>query len=192
MQIERIFYPIEALGPGNRLVIWTVGCSKRCPKCISRELWGARPDKNMPITQLINFVKNVIDKNAVDGITISGGDPLEQREELLQFISGVYPLCNDILIYTGYTLNELRENWKREDFEVLIRNTTVLIDGRYIDELNDNTTPLIGSSNQVIHFFEESKRNEYERYIGESGRIIQNIYSGTRLISVGIHNKETR
>ena len=190
MQIERLFYPVDALGPGKRLAIWTIGCSKECSNCISRELWHPRPDKNIMLPQLINFVKKVLSENEVDGITISGGDPLEQREEFLQFISAIHPLCDDILVYTGYTLQELCVIWTENELERLKKYVSVLIDGRYVDALNDSKSPLIGSTNQEIHFFDESKRTQYEQLLLGKGRSVQNIYNGERVISIGIHNKE--
>ena len=189
MQIERILYPVETLGPGRRLAIWTVGCTKGCFGCISRELWTPRPDKDIPISRLIAIIKKIIAEKEVDGITISGGDPLEQRGELLKLLIEIHPICDDILVYTGYTLSEIKERWTKNDFNCLISNITVLIDGRYIDALNDNMSPLIGSTNQTLHFFNEGKRDKYIRYCREEGRSIQNIINGDRLISIGIHNK---
>ena len=189
MQIERIFFPTEALGPGKRLAVWTIGCSKGCPQCMSQELWNARPEKHVPVAQLFRIIKKVIRENEADGITISGGDPLEQREELLQLVAAIHPLCDDILVYTGFTLKELEDGWTKHDLDQLQSNVAVLIDGRYVDALNDNMTPLIGSTNQVIRFFDERQRGKYEQYCREKGRSIQNIYNGGSLLSIGIHNK---
>ena len=189
MQIERVVYPVEVLGPGKRLGIWTIGCQKSCPGCISRELWAPNPGKNMPLSQLIGIAGKIISENKADGITISGGDPLEQPEELLQFITAIQPICDDILIYTGYTLQELRDSWEKDDLDRLTKNISVLIDGRYVDSLNDNASPLIGSTNQFIHFFDESKCHKYEHYCREKGRCVQNIFSGKTLVSIGIPGK---
>ena len=190
MQIERILYPVETLGPGKRITIWTIGCSKMCPNCISPELWEPRKDKNIPISQLLSFVSQIMSSYEVDGITISGGDPLEQAKELLEFLDAVYPLCRDILIYTGYTLAELKKTWPRERLDKLMSRSAVLIDGRYMDELNDNAAPLRGSTNQKIHYFDKSLQSTYERCCRNCGRRVQNVYYGEKLLSVGIHNKE--
>ena len=66
---------------------------------------------------------------------------------------------------------------------------SVLIDGPYIDEQNDERCVLRGSSNQCIYYFDEDRRKDYETYL-RSGRKIQNIVMGDRLISVGIHNRK--
>lgn len=190
MQVERVLYPVETLGPGKRIAIWTIGCSKRCQNCISPELWEPRYDKNIFIPQLFDFFKKVIKDNIVDGITISGGDPLEQRDEILEFIVAIYPLCQDILIYTGYTLAELQETWSTEQLAMLMSHSSVLVDGRYIEILNDNAIPLRGSTNQTIHYFDKGLQSKYEQYCDKFGRRVQNIYYGDKVISVGIINKE--
>ena len=190
MLIERVFYPVETLGVGKRIVIWTCGCSKRCPKCISPEMWETDKKKDIPVQQLLKAVCKIIKENKVDGITISGGDPLEQSEEVLELISHLHKVCPDILIYTGFTLQELHTVLSNEDYKRLVENTAVLIDGRYIDELNDNKSPLTGSTNQNIHFFDVSLKPKYDEYCCLNERHIQNIFYGRNVISVGIHNKE--
>jgi len=190
MQVERILYPVETLGPGKRMGIWTIGCSKRCSNCVSPELWEQRKDKNISVIQLFKFVSKVMREYKVDGITISGGDPLEQPEDLLEFLNIIYPLCQDILIYTGYTLEQLQDKWPKERVDFLRSHCAVLIDGPYIDELNDNTIPLRGSTNQTIQCFDKNFQVIYDRYCKEFGRRVQNIYYGEKLISIGILNKE--
>jgi anaerobic ribonucleoside-triphosphate reductase activating protein len=192
MLIERVFYPIETLGIGKRIALWTSGCSKRCPNCVSPEMWAPDPRKNIPVSQLVKAIRGIIAENQVDGLTISGGDPLEQAEEVLELIAQLHGLLPDILLYTGFTLQELQELLTAEQFRRLKANTGVLIDGRYIDALNDNRSPLIGSTNQVIHYFDESLRPEYEAWHRANKRRVQNIYWENRFLSVGIHNKEAR
>jgi anaerobic ribonucleoside-triphosphate reductase activating protein len=190
MQIERILYPVETLGVGKRLVIWTVGCSKRCEHCISPEMWECNPEKDIPIHKLVRILSDIINENDVDGVTISGGDPLEQAEELLELVSAIHTNVHDILVYTGYTYEELQDILPRESMKRLTDNIAVLIDGRYIHEKNDGLSPLRGSTNQIIHFFNEKLRPLYEEYMKTSGRKIQNVFYGNQIISVGIHGFE--
>ena len=90
----------------------------------------------------------------VDGVTISGGDPFQQLEELDELVSFIAAeITNDILIYTGYTLKQL-QSWNNEHVTNIIGKIAVLIDGKYIDHLNDNRS-LRGSSNQQIHLLNE-------------------------------------
>lgn len=190
MQVDRILYPVKTLGPGNRIGIWTLGCSKQCSRCINPELWQNQANKNVPVPELLRFVREVMKNNVVDGITISGGDPLEQANDVLSFIYEINGECGDILIYTGYTFSELCNLWSKHQIDSLTENTAVLIDGRYIDGLNDNRSPLIGSTNQTIHYFDSGLKSKYEEYMFLNGRQIQNIYYENELFSVGIHNIE--
>ena len=78
MYVDRILYPIETLGPGKRIVIWTVGCTKHCAHCANPELWDPAGRNNIAIKDLAQIIGNLCRENSVDGITFTGGDPLEQ------------------------------------------------------------------------------------------------------------------
>ncbi len=188
MQIDRIIYPVETLGPGKRFSIWTVGCSKRCKSCANPELWCADPAKDISVDVIIEYCVKVACASRVDGITITGGDPIEQTEDFFALIENLKMISNDILVYTGYTLAEIEDMLAPEQIETLKQNVSVLIDGRYIDEKNDGFSALRGSSNQVIHYFQPEKQKKYEEYISK-GRTVQNFYYSEKIISVGIHNR---
>ena len=191
MIIGRILYPITTLGPGNRLVIWTCGCSKHCSGCISPEWWEATNGNYYDLTagQLGETIERLIESQQPDGITISGGDPLEQADELLDVLERISKKCSDILVYTGFTLSELQANCDKANLRRLTDNTSVLIDGRYEEALNDNKSPLRGSTNQSIHFFNESLLDKYKLYMKENGRTIQPVQIDDQQILIGIFNK---
>ena len=134
-------------GPGLRFVLWTQGCSKSCKNCFNPETWTTELFKEYSAKQIFELIKNF----EVDGITISGGDPLEQEEELLEllFLLKEIKLPKGIILFTGFSRNEIRENPIREK---CLEYIDVLIDGRYIDELKLDQS-LRGSSNQEFYFF---------------------------------------
>lgn len=189
MYLDRILYPIVSLGIHKRLVIWTVGCTKHCKGCANPELWETFGRKDRPVKTILQMVQNLHDQQPIEGITITGGDPLEQKEDLLQLLEGLQKMTEDILVYTGYTMQELENLWSPSELEQLKKNIAVLIDGRYIEELNEETAVLRGSLNQNIIYFKEQYRTEYEQYL-HKGRTIQNIYMGNQLVSVGIHHRK--
>lgn len=189
MQIDRIIYPIESLGPGKRLVIWTAGCSKHCKDCSNEELWSEDKNKDIDVQEILRILKSSLENKEIDGITITGGEPFEQLGELKILLKQISTISNDILVYTGYTMEELQEKLSNEDMSCIKEYISVLIEGRYINLLNDNTSPLRGSSNQNIIFINESMREQYEIYLN-TGRRIQNVFYKDKVISVGIHNKE--
>lgn len=189
MYIDRILAPIETLGPGKRLVIWTKGCTKHCKKCANPELWPIEGARDYPVDLIFNIVKKICIKEQIEGITISGGDPLEQKRECLLLLQKLRPLCEDIIVYTGYTYAELEKTWQTDELEILQQKVSVLIDGPYIDALNDGKVMLRGSTNQKLIFFDQKLIPIYEEYFSK-GRTIQNVYMGDQLISVGIHNRK--
>ena len=87
-------------------------------------------------------------------------------------------LSDDIIVYTGFKIEELAPE--------MLANITVLVDGEYMEELNDNSL-LRGSSNQNIMILDESRRDRYERYLQRETNKIQNFFTADGVISVGIH-----
>jgi anaerobic ribonucleoside-triphosphate reductase activating protein len=189
MQIDRILYPVTTLGPGDRLVIWTIGCPRRCHKCANPELWHENPDKNVAVVDLAKMIRQAVGENKIDGITITGGDPFAQIRELNELLLYFTEFTHDILVYTGYTAGEAKSVLPEGEWEKARKNISVLIDGAYTDSLNDNKCTLRGSSNQNIIFFDDSKKAKYTEYL-EKGRSVQNVFYNNKMISVGIHNRE--
>ena len=142
-------------GPGNRFVLWTQGCSKGCSECFNPETWSNNIYKELSPKQIFELIKNF----EVDGITISGGDPLEQEYELLEllFLLKEIKLPKGIILFTGFTREEIRVNPIREK---CLEYVDVLIDGRYEKNLKVDFS-LRGSSNQEFYFFSHKiSRNE--------------------------------
>ncbi len=188
MQLDRILFPIKSLGPGSRIAIWTIGCTKHCHKCISPELWTRNENKTMGIESIKRIISKICYNYRVDGFTITGGDPLEQFSDLLPLLEWLHNYSKDILVYTGYVYENFLKNISMTEKERFEKTVGVLIDGPYTDDLNTENCTLRGSSNQRIIFFNGLLRRQYKNYLSEK-RKIQNIYCGDRLISVGIHNK---
>ncbi len=188
MYIDRILFPIETLGPGKRLVLWTKGCTKRCEGCANPELWDIDSAKDVSVDNIKKIILNIHSDTPIDGITFTGGDPLEQADAVLKLIEEIKPYINDVLLYTGYELSYIMQNWSKRNIQKLFSLVSVLIDGPYIGDLNDNKHALIGSTNQKIHFLDKTRQGCYNEYLN-NGRKIQNVYMGDKLISVGIHNK---
>ena len=183
MYLERLLYPVTALGPGSRVAIWVSGCNRQCKKCANPELWERKAYQRITSQKLVNAINSVIGHN-IDGITITGGEPFDQAAELCEVIDGL-PETLDVLIFTGYKYEELLE---REDARNLLSRVDVLIDGEYVDELNDNQSVLRGSANQHIWYLNKDVQLKYEQYLAE-GRKIQNFVYDYKTVSVGIHNR---
>jgi anaerobic ribonucleoside-triphosphate reductase activating protein len=134
-------------GPGLRFVLWTQGCSKGCSECFNPETWSTNVYKELSPLQLFELIKNF----EVDGITISGGDPLEQEDELLELLMllSTMRLRKGVILFSGFTRAEISSNFIREQ---CLKYIDVLVDGRYEKNLKIDFS-LRGSSNQEFYFF---------------------------------------
>ena len=188
MIVARILSPIHSLGPGERVGIWTQGCSKHCKGCISPEL---QPFSGRSIDEdaLANAIAHIARSRNCTGITISGGDPLEQAPSLLKLLKLLRSTFEDILVYTGFELTEIQSGAAGAEAAECLKYLDVLIDGRYVDELNFDDCVLKGSQNQNIHFFKESLVPVYAEYM-KQGRILESFAHGPDIIVTGILSKE--
>ncbi len=187
MNIARILYPIEVLGPGKRVGIWTSGCQHYCPGCSNPELWVANQEQRITVQSLTDMLTTTFHSVEVDGFTITGGDPFYQPEELSELLLSLSKWTEDILVYTGFTLEELQQI-HHPYVDACLTEIAVLIDGPYIEAQNNNC-PLRGSSNQRILYLKEKFRAKYESHLQNYENAIQNFSLSDGVISVGIHNK---
>jgi len=135
MYIKRICYPVKTLGPGNRIGIWVTGCEKNCFGCMSPDLRIKEDGSDISVSKLMHMFQAV--EKPIAGFTISGGEPFLQEEELCKLITEIVNnFSDDIIIYTGYTLHEL-ELKKSVHINRILELISVLIDGEYVDSLND-------------------------------------------------------
>ena len=102
MYIDRIIYPIYTLGPGKRIAIWFSGCKKACKGCANPELWKREKKQKISINKVKECLNIIIKSNEVNGITLTGGDPLEQsKKDLFELIKYTKKINSniDILLY---------------------------------------------------------------------------------------------
>ena len=135
MRIGRILSPVHSLGPGERLCLWTQGCNKKCSGCISPELQkicGPEIDEQT----LYRLIQRISEKNACTGLTVSGGDPFEQSESLLKLLEKAHDRFDDVLVYTGFEMDEILNGCAGKAGINCLDYIDVLIDGKYVKELN--------------------------------------------------------
>lgn len=186
MNVARLLYPVKVLGPGNRVGIWVCGCHRGCKGCSNPELWKRKPEFEIEVPQLLKLIESVNGKYPIDGFTISGGEPMEQAEELAILVDKLRPISEDILIYTGYQIEELRH--RDLATQHVLKTAAILIDGEYVEEENDDCL-LRGSSNQRIHILNSKFEALYKEYFSKAHNQIQNFTTTDGIISVGIHRK---
>ena len=178
MYVARILYPVEVLGPGKRIGIWFCGCPHKCKGCSNPELWEFQEKYKTSLEAILTLIETIAKEHQVDGFTITGGDPMYQADDLQKLIMHLCKISSDILVYTGYEIEDLpKEN---------LHNIAVLIDGRYIEERNNNCK-LRGSDNQRIHILNSDMKRKYDLYLQNASNQIQNFYTSDGIVSVGIH-----
>ena len=136
-------------GEGFRLTIFTQGCKHYCKGCHNKTTWDVNGGIDYPVEEIANHILSKYQKHKkrYAGLTISGGDPLLQREELkelLNILKTTEPDMN-IWIYTGYESNEVLT-----DFKDLIEYVDVFVTGKFIEEKLDYECKFRGSSNQEL------------------------------------------
>lgn len=111
---------------------------------------------------------------------------MDQSKELFGLIEMIAGFSDDILIYTGYRIEELKAK-KDVSIDNILKTASVIIDGEYIEALNNNSV-LRGSSNQNIHILNKKYDYKYQRYLNEIHNQIQNFTTADGVVSVGIHH----
>lgn len=166
----------EALGPGKRFAVWVQGCNKRCKGCIAPDAWDVNGGNEKDVADLANEIINTPD---IEGITISGGEPFLQQETLCDLIKLVKAQRDlGVVVYTGVVYDEIAET-------ELASLADVIIDGEYVEELNDNKG-LRGSSNQKAICLTDRYESTWKNYYGITGRKIEfNVADGS-ITMVGI------
>lgn len=181
MYIARILYPVNVLGPGNRIGIWFNGCNHHCPGCSNPELWEPQERYKTTLDTLMRLIEHICNHQPVDGFTLTGGDPFAQAAALQQLLPELTKLSNDILVYTVAITMKSFSNIRK-----LYRRSGVLIDGKYIQERNSGVI-LRGSDNQRIIILNDQLADKYYSYLATAQNEIQNFTALDGVISVGIH-----
>lgn len=147
---------IKTLGPGDRYVIWVQGCTHNCKGCIAPESHSLNSGGYwIKINDLLEEIKNI---KGLRGVTISGGEPFLQAAALEKFCMEVRKLKLDVICFSGFRYEELK-NGKVPFGRNLLNYIDILVDGKYIEELNTESY-LRGSDNQrIIHL-----KNTYKKY----------------------------
>jgi anaerobic ribonucleoside-triphosphate reductase activating protein len=132
-------------GPGMRTVVWTQGCTIRCPGCFNPAAQTVEGGHGVPIPELLRWIMSV---PGIEGVTISGGEPLDQPEPLAMLLREIRRCSSlSIVLFTGRTWETISTN--REMFAA-VWLSDVVVAGPF-DERRILGQGLRGSANQTIH-----------------------------------------
>ena len=146
LRIHQFLPRSQVNGPGIRSVIWLQGCSLACKGCFNPETHSFQKGAFISIEDLLNQIRMIKD---IEGITISGGEPLQQRQSLVPFLKELKQRMNlSVVLFSGYSWVEIQNMPEANE---ILTNIDVLIAGRYIESLRI-AKDLKGSSNKTVHF----------------------------------------
>jgi anaerobic ribonucleoside-triphosphate reductase activating protein len=134
----------RANGPGWRYVIWTQGCSLGCPGCFNPQTHSISNPPNEPVVPggvpataegLADVVArealgDPVERQPLDGVTLTGGEPLEQPGALAAFCDRLRAVsCGlGIIVSTGFTRGEI----ERDPVKLAaVASADMVITGRY-------------------------------------------------------------
>lgn len=158
LRIVDITAPDINNGNGIRVTLWVAGCKHHCKGCHNAWTWDFNQGTYFTYNQdeILNKLSEWLSRDYVQGITLSGGDPLCQDNDglcelydLIKWVRYNYP-TKDIWLYTGYVKEDIESSGNHMQ-QKIIESIDVLVDGPYVEELRDIAhTPFRGSTNQRL------------------------------------------
>jgi len=165
MLLHALIPASRANGPGLRAVVFFQGCALGCPKCFNPTTHVFQ-GVEIALQKVVKALISAHREHNLEGITFSGGEPMQQADSLLALMENLRNQALDLSfgMFSGYTERELDEGqysiWRRElgaeekrtlwkaiqagqDFAVL---------GRF-NYLQPGIAPFRSSRNQVLRLF---------------------------------------
>jgi anaerobic ribonucleoside-triphosphate reductase activating protein len=158
LRIFRREAPVTVLGPGRRAVVWVQGCPFACKGCIVPESW---PSMGGQVVNVGEMGAWILAQPGIEGITLSGGEPMEQAGPLADLVDRIRERANlGVVCYTGYRLETLHRQGTHAQHALLAR-IDLLIDGVY-SEREHADLRWRGSANQRLLSLTDRYRAEVE------------------------------
>lgn len=132
-------------GDGIRTVIWFQGCKHHCKECQNPETWNFDGGMEVDIEDIKEQLKKL---KYQTGITLSGGDPFFQASAATEIAKFAHSIGLNVWTYTGFTYDEIIN--ANDDKMELLKNTDVLVDGRFEIDKKSLACKFRGSTNQRV------------------------------------------
>ena len=141
-------------GPGLRYAIFVQGSYHNCLGCHNPN----SHDVNGGYLKDIEEILKEIDENPLlDGVTLSGGEPMLQVEALIELSKEIKKRNLNIVLYSGYTYEQIISDVNKKR---LLELCDMLVDGKF--ELEKRSLSLLyrGSSNQRLINIQKSLKQD--------------------------------
>lgn len=180
LQIGMLCASTTALGPGRRFVIWLQGCRRRCYGCASPEFQPLDGGTRISVDQLLD---KIVESTDIDGLTVSGGEPMLQKEALSSLLHKVREMRPDlsVILFTGYLLEDFQSDVSKDVLDCI----DLLIDGEYYHEQNDDMG-LRGSANQRLHFLTSRLTSHKEELETGKRKYDMHLHGDNEIWTIGI------
>ncbi len=135
-------------GPGTRFVAFLAGCPLRCLYCHSPDTWYRRTGRPATVDDLVAEIRRYARflKVAGGGVTISGGEPLQQAA----FTREVLRRCKELGLHTALDTSGFLGH--RADDVLLDATDLVLLDIKSGDPRTYRTVTRIGRLEPTVRF----------------------------------------
>jgi anaerobic ribonucleoside-triphosphate reductase activating protein len=144
LSILHIVHDTTVDGSGFRTAIYAAGCAHQCPGCHNPQSWDMKSGSFYAVDSLLK----IICENEFANVTFSGGDPLFQLESFTELARLIKKETDkNIWCYTGFSYEQVV---KPARLSQILPFLDVLVDGRYVQTLRDESLQFRGSSNQRV------------------------------------------
>jgi len=124
----------RANGPGARLTIWVQGCTLACPGCFNPASHdpagsanGGADSEDREVADLVEAA--LAERPGIEGVTLSGGEPLQQPVAVAAFCREVRVRSDlGIIVLTGFSRREIEADARRL---AAVAAADMVIAGRY-------------------------------------------------------------
>ncbi len=145
VRLHAVEHASRANGPGLRAVLWFQGCTIGCPNCFNPKTHDADGGYVAETDDIVEML--VAARGEIDGVSISGGEPFQQPEALLDLAERVRAAGLSMLVFSGYPIDVIKA---QRLGPAILAYIDVLIAGPYISGRHVGRA-LLGSSNQRMH-----------------------------------------
>ena len=134
-------------GIGFRTTLFISGCKHCCEGCQNSHTWDFNAGR--PYTEEVEEILfDRISEDYIKGLTLSGGDPLYNADEVYELLVRFRERFGDtksVWLYTGF-----KYEYCKEHFSKILDLCDVLVDGTYKCDERDTTLAFRGSRNQRV------------------------------------------
>lgn len=135
-------------GPGIRLTVFTQGCPHNCKGCQNPQTHDSSGGYD---SSTDNIIAAITQNPMLQGVTLSGGEPFQQAAPLAVLAKKVHAMGLNVMTYSGYTFEQLLAGANNKNAWLdLLRETDILVDGKFILEEKSLMLHFRGSKNQRV------------------------------------------